>query len=357
LDKSLKNFVYFRREEKIMKYGILLYPHPNKRYFEAMKPLCINELLIMSKSFDTEISNLHYGEVEGLELLIFETVELNDKCKKIINSMSNNQVLFEIEDNGFIKPIKYGKKYYLKEDMSSILKYKGKTNEVFTDMMINIGIFSSNFSKNFEEPLNILDPMCGKGTTLYQGLIKGYNVFGIDIDKKDIEESNTFLKKYFEFHHYKHNFRRDSITINGKKSGSKYTFETSDTIENFKNDNRRKIQISDGNTLDILNIYPRKEAFHCIITDLPYGVQHSSEGGSHFLSIEKLLKDALIGWNKVLKIGGTIVIAYNTYNIKRSVLKDILDENGLKVFDEEPYINFEHWVEQAVNRDILVAKK
>ncbi|MDN5299346.1 MAG: hypothetical protein PWP51_1899, partial [Clostridiales bacterium] len=29
---------------------------------------------------------------------------------------------------------------------------------------------------------------------------------------------------------------------------------------------------------------------------------------------------------------------------------------GFKVMTESPYDDFEHWVEQAVNRDIIVAK-
>lgn len=340
-----------------MKYGILLYPHPNKRYFEAMKPLCVNELKIMTQCLHEQVSNINYEEIEGLELLTFESGELSHEDKGVINSMSSKQAVFEIKTDGCLKPVRFSDKYYFKEDMSNILKYKGKTNEVFTDMMINIGVFSSAYAENFNEPLNILDPMCSKGTTLYQSLIKGYNAYGIDIDKKDVEEATSFIKRYFEFHHYKYNVKKDTIICHGKKGGTKFSYETADSAENYKKEDRRKILIANGNTIAISDIYPKKETFHSIITDLPYGVQHASENSSQIIRIEDLLRDALKGWYKVLKTGGTIVLAYNTFTLKRTDISEILCQHGFRVLNEEPYNNFEHWVEQAVNRDIIVAIK
>ena len=341
-----------------MKYAILIYPHQNKRYFDAIKPLCMNELTIMTKSFEKNISNIHYNDIGGLELLFFEADTLSGREIRILNSMSNNQAIFEIKDDVYLKPIKENKKYYVKEDLSSILKYKGKTNESFTDMMINVGIFSSDFYNQFDGPLHILDPMCGKGTTLYQGLIKGYNVSGIEIDKKDIEEAINFLKRYFEYHHYKHNSESAaSIVHSGIKCGIRYLFETADSVENYKAKDRRKIELVIGNTVDTGLIYLEKETFHSIITDLPYGVQHAGINNEKLVNMQTLLVASIKGWYSVLKKGGTVVIAYNTYTFKRAALEEILIESGLQVIKEKPYDNFEHWVEQAVNRDIIVARK
>ena len=52
-------------------------------------------------------------------------------------------------------------------DLSGVLKYKGKTNEMFTGMLVNLAVFSSEYAKWFDRPLQVLDPMCGRGTTLF----------------------------------------------------------------------------------------------------------------------------------------------------------------------------------------------
>jgi hypothetical protein len=41
----------------------------------------------------------------------------------------------------------------------------------------------------------------------------------------------------------------------------------------------------------------------------------------------------------------------------RAELEVILADAGLKVMDAEPFLDFEHRVDQAINRDLIVARK
>jgi hypothetical protein len=339
-----------------MTYAILLYPHANKRYYESVKVLGMNELKILTAHFVPQVSNIRYEIIGGLELLVFEAAELEEKERKILYSLSSNFALFELKDNMNLNPIMHNRATYFKEDISNILKYKGKTNESFTDLMINVGVFSSDFYGDFDNTLSILDPMCGKGTTLFQALIKGYNAAGVEITKNYYTEFESFIKRYFQFHRYKYESSNAAFSQDGKKKGNKVLFETADTIENFKKKERRILQYVNGDTKDTYLFYG-KEKFHVIVTDLPYGVQHSSTGASEFVKIDSLLYNSVGGWVKTLKKGGTIVIAYNNFTLKREQLDKILTGHGLTVFSEGVYTQFEHWVEQAVNRDIIVAKK
>lgn len=338
-----------------MKYGILRTTHQNARYYDATKHLLISELQVVMTALSIEITNLNYETIGGVELLCFNIENLTPTAERALLKLSSNQILFEIQGD-FLKPLNLNKSLYFKKDLSSILKYSGKTNEDFTGMMINVGIFSSKFAKNFDTPLQILDPMCGRGTTLYQGLIMGYNVSGVEINPKDCDEIDKYLKRYLKFHKYKHDASHQTIVLNKKKKGKKYTIETANTIENYKNKDRRKIQFASGNTLDV-NDYYKKDTFHVIATDIPYGVQHSGTSKDNFVDMEKLLEQAAFSWHKVLKKGGTVVISYNNFTLSKNTLKDMFVKAGYTVLTEPPYDGFEHWVEQAVNRDIFVAKK
>ena len=40
----------------------------------------------------------------------------------------------------------------------------------------------------------MLDPLCGRGTTLNQALTYGYDAAGIDLDGKDFEAYSAFLQ-------------------------------------------------------------------------------------------------------------------------------------------------------------------
>ncbi len=57
-----------------------------------------------------------------------------------------------------------------------------------------------------------------------------------------------------------------------------------------------------------------------------------------------------------IKKGGGLSVSFNTYTLKRDLLAALLQSSGLTVLDA-PYTGFEHWVEQAVSRDVLVARK
>lgn len=337
-----------------MKYGILRYPHQNKRYFESTSTLLINEFSIMADALELQISELKYEEIGGIEILTFECEMLEDRTLKAVHGLSAGFVLFKFENDAMI-PMNEGKSTYFKKDISSILKYSGKTNEDFTGMMLNVGIFSSKFAKDFEGPLNILDPMCGRGTTLYEGLIRGHNVSGVEIKKTECQEIDKFLKRYLKFHKYKHDASHQTIHSKDGK-GMKYTIETANTVENYKAKDRRCIQFANGNTLFVNDFY-KKDSFHVIVTDVPYGVQHSGASKSKPVDMLKLLSDASHAWKKVLKKGGTVVISYNAYTLDKNKMKDAFEKAGYEVLAEGVYGAFEHWVEQAVNRDVFVARK
>lgn len=338
-----------------MKYGILRYPHQNSRYFDSTKGLLECELGIVFDSINETIEFIGYEIMGGVELFTFNIEIMTDEILDLIYKISSNYILFKIEENSLF-PMNNWKSSYFKDDMSSILKYSGKTNESFTAMMINLGIYTSDFNNKQKKELTIFDPMCGRGTTLFQGLIMGYNVAGIEIDYRSTSEINKFVRRYFKYHMYKHSASHQTIIADKDKKGVKYTFETADTVENYKNKDRRTMRFADGDTLDA-NLYYKKDSFHTIVTDLPYGVQHSSGSKKAFMDIGKLLEKATEAWKKVLKKGGTVVLSYNTHNIKREALTKIFEDADYTVLKDGYFEKMEHWVEQAVNRDIFIAKK
>lgn len=66
---------------------------------------------------------------------------------------------------------------------------------------------------------------------------------------------------------------------------------------------------------------------------------------------------AVPGWAGLLRDGGALGIAWNALVAPRAEAAAILAGAGLEVLDDGPYRAFEHRVDQAIRRDILIARR
>ena len=194
--------------------------------------------------------------------------------------------------------------------------------------------------------------MCGSGTTLFVGANRGWQCTGTDVDKADLKEAETFFKRYLEYHRFKHALERESFTLKGKKSAPGAAFTFADTPEHFRQKQTASLKLISCDATEAREAFGSR-AFHLIACDLPYGVQHASQGGS----LEKLLARALPGWRGMLKPGGTVAVSFNAQTLKREKVLHLMEEAGLEPKRGGAYEGFSHWVEQAVTRDVAVARR
>lgn len=334
-----------------MKYIMLLWPHANVRYQNETMKLAESELRLMLDVFAPE------GEISAYSALNLPALEIRldgamkPEMMKAVCAHSLMYGLFE-DCDGLLKPVAGRAEAYVGADLPGILKYKGKTNEIFLQLMVNAALYSGGFAHKGNERLELLDPMCGRGTTLFVGANRGWNTTGTDVDKNDLSEAEKFLKRYFEYHRMKHEHKRESRTIPGAKPISVSSFVFADTSGHFKNDDRCGLRMACTDAARVREVFG-KEKFHMIVCDLPYGVQHSGVGGSP----EKVLEKALPSWKEALKKGGTVVVSFNAQTLKREKVLALMEAAGLEAKRGGAHEGFSHWVEQAVTRDIAVGRR
>ena len=344
-----------------MIYAILCNPGHNRVYFETSLKLAVSELNIVAHGLSAEYSNVQLQNICGIEYLTFETgKELSPADIKILSDLSFFYALFRMDaigDEIYLKPISRIQNNFIDESMSTMLKYTGKTNEIFTRMMINVAYYSQKCG----EEIRLLDPISGKGTTLYEGLVKGFSVYGIEIGSSVVNESYHFVRRFLENARYKFTYSSKKISGPDKAfSAVRHTFETAKTKEDFKNKNTKTIEFVAGNSL-YANKYYKKNFFDMIVGDLPYGVVHGSVTRERQSSLTRnpaeLLKACLPSWSAVLKPNGVLVIAWNCNVLPREEMVLLFEEQGLTVKNEDAYLQFEHRVDQSILRDIIVAQK
>lgn len=332
-----------------MNYALMMERHPNVRYRESLKKLARIELEVSLGAIHTPAELVGWQKIGGLSLLVMKSEEpLKEGELDVLRQQSALMALFELKDDT-LTPLMEGREYYFPEDMAAILKYKGKTNETFTDFMVHTALMASDF-RNVFEPLTLIDPMCGRGTALFAALKRGHNVLGVDVDRKDIQELDHFVKRYLTFHGCKHQRLEENCTVPSRKGVRKITYRVADTAEHYKAKDVRTLSAVLGDARD-LPYYGVKGA-HGIVCDLPYGVQHGKESR---MPLGKLLAQALPAWHRVLIAGGVMALAFNRYTLKREELEGLVRNAGFSVL-EGLLSDCEHWVEQAVMRDVVFAK-
>jgi len=337
----------------INKYAVLQNPGHNRVYFSSSGKLAKNELSALFQDNINNISEIKEEIFGGVEYITFSSQnKLSEEDVILLSRLSFVYAIFEIQDKLFL-PVTKNHSYYFSDDLNMILKYSGKTNEIFTRMMINLAVFASGFKNKFFENLNLLDPVCGKGTTVFDGLICGYNSFGVELSEKLVNESSQFLKKYLENGKYKHSLKKEKISGTGFKS-QRYLFDISKNKTDQKENKNLLCEFIDGDTQNI-NKYYKKNTFHIIAGDLPYGIQHENKaGGNKMRNPAELIKTSVPVWTEVLKPGGAIALSWNTFLLKREELEKIFEENKLEIVD---FGDFSHRVDQAINRDVIVGVK
>ena len=326
---------------------MMLWPHANARYQQETRRLACGELQLMLSKIASEAA-CAFDEGAEVPCLQIEGT-LDEAALQIIQYHSLLYQLFEQRPDGSLFPLITRAPAVLGSDLPAILKYKGKTNEMFLMLLINLALYSGDFWRE-EGALEFLDPMCGRATAPFIALNRGFNAVGLDVDKNDLKEAEHFFKRYLEYHRFKHHLTRDSRTLKSGKSAPMTRFEL--TSQNQRLD---LITLDAARSAEAL----KKNSVHLIACDLPYGVNHAAQPGQPVKGnwLEALLKQALPALYAVLKPGGTAALSFNAQNFKREKLCHLMIEAGFEVCSGELYDGFEHWVEQAIMRDVVVGKK
>ena len=249
------------------------------------------------------------------------------------------------ENGPFLRPVDAAITPFVPFAMAEVRRYRGKTNETFTRVLLNVALFAGAYSEQLTERLRILDPLSGGGTTLFLALAYGYNAFGIEEDRQDVETTAVFVRQYFGSEH----IAFKEVDEKGRRAGRRYQFEVG------KKDQARQLVLANGDTRDAL-LHMREVVggpkMHAIVGDLPYGIQH-------FAEVEALLSGALPVWEEMLLPGGTIALAWNATRIARDEMMALCKKyTQLRILNEEPYNQFAHAVDRVIKRrDILVGVK
>lgn len=339
-----------------MKLALKITPQRSTQYADMAEVLAIPELL--ASPLGEAIASVEPARLGGQEYILAELSEAQDQAA-LLGELATILPRLGATSEGYeyfasvgelagplLRPIEPAFKSFVPLEMAEVRRYKGKTNELFTRVLLNVAIFAGEYRDEFCGRLRVLDPLAGGGTTLFLALAAGYDAFGIEQNRQDVETTEVFVRQYLNSEHLAYK----ELDERGRKAGRRYQF----TIGR-KGEEQRHLVLVHGDTAQAtqhLQEIPGGPHMHAIVGDLPYGIQHFGE-------ISALLTQSLPAWEQLLLPGGTLALAWNATRIDRAEMIRLIEScTDLSVRDEAPYTQLAHTVDRVIKkRDILIAVK
>jgi Putative RNA methylase family UPF0020 len=332
---------------------ILLAPSANRVYAAEADRLVAAELKIMLGADDHP--PIESVRLAGIGYLALATECLSERTCAALGRLSGCYATFHREHDR-LRPIEIISPDLFDDDLVTIPKYPGKTNEQFTRLLINVTLAS--MLRQSSGPISILDPLCGRGTVLSTTMMLGHNAAGVEVEAKAVEAYAAYLRSYWRRKRVKHNLEVNPVRREGKIIGKRLEAAV------IPNGRERPLALTvfSGDTRQSGALFGKRR-FEAVVTDAPYGVVHGSRtdvggaGSQRERSAAGLISEALPVWTMQLKPGGALGLSFNAIGLRRERLLDLVAAAGLEPLDSGPYRDFEHRVDSSIRRDIVVALK
>jgi len=320
-------------------------PQRSTQYSELATVLAPYEILLsaVGSHLIDEITLIQLGQQNYLKFEL--DTEIDATLMQIIDNFAMTSGYFHYFDKigdvtgPLLKPIEIPHDPPFPSSLIVTRRYRGKTNELFTQFMCNLARYSSDYAMTPWRDLTLLDPLSGGGTTLFVGLMLGADVVGVEKNQQIIEGTISFIKQYMKEARIPAKYREDRF----KNLGKRWFITLNKSF---------RCVVGRGNTSDVKHFVNGLKRPQLIVTDLPYGIQHRAEWQS-------LLVDALPAWSDVMADGGALVFSWDATRFPRDEMIEFVEEvSDYKVLNQPPYNQLAHQVDRVIkHRDVLVARR
>lgn len=329
---------------------LYILPHPgeNAVFFEASETLALAELSLCAQALGLPDASTHTETLGGLKYYVLDLPCAPDENVLLrLSRLSSAYALYE-KCGDLLRPLPVEKRRVFGEDLSTILKYIGKTNPIFTRWLLQMAALSI---PECGCP-RVLDPIAGKGTTLYEAAMLGWPAAGVEVLKSPAHDAAVYFRKYLETARFKHLLKEE------KRSGSLcWDFRFAPDKDALKADPGR-FTIVCGDGADAVKFFG-KGCFDIVCGDLPYGIQHGSvaANGPRARTPKALLAACLPAWREVLRPGGVAALSWNLYTLPRDAMLADAEKAGFAVLSGCAYDNLAHRVDSSILRDAVFLRR
>jgi SAM-dependent methyltransferase len=339
----------------VTRYALLLKANANRVFGESTFALATAELAAFGPSLGGGLSPGERSTIGGVDYLLFDSAATLDEAQvALLSNLSSLHALFEVDDESRFVPVSIAPLRVLDDDLVTIQRYAGKTNEAFTHLLVNLALAASGDAMArllAGERLRLLDPACGRGASLNRAAVYGMDACGIDIDQRDIDAYRVFFTTWLKDKRLKHTVDQARLRKGRPEPAQRVTF-TYGAGKDVRS--HRVVEVVHDDTVRARDHFAAR-SMDLLVCDLPYGVQHGSRPDPRTLDRgpERLLEAALPVWHELLRPGAAAALAWNRRVLPPPRLRGLAEAAGFTVSAPEGD-DFVHKVDRAITRDVLV---
>lgn len=322
-----------------------LAPQRSTQYADLVSTLALPEVQL--SPLGAAITHLELVTLGGRPYLRFELpAPPTPEQLAELGRLATIHALFELlpEADGapgpWLRPLDMGFVPAFPSELIAARRYRGKTNELLAQFMLNIARAASRFADQPWPDLRVFDPLAGGGTLLFAALLLGAEVAGVEQELQDVRSTATFLRQFCQESGIACRVQEERL----RRLGHRWT------ITLGKQPPRHCI-LAHGDTAQSAALLPGFKP-HLLVTDLPYGIQHQGP-------LQDLLSKSLPVWAGMLPPGGALVMAWDATRFDRAQMTGTVEAAApLTVLAQPPYRQLAHRVDRVIKeRDILVARR
>jgi hypothetical protein len=319
-------------------------PQRSTQYADLARALAPHELQL--SALGEHISHIRPLALGGQSYIQFDLPSEPDESQaRELGLLAMTSAFFVYHDQiggvkgPFLRPIELRASPAFPPELITTRRYRGKTNELFTQFMCNVARASSALGERPWSTLRLFDPLSGGGTTLLAGLVLGASVAGVEHSAKDVESTVSFLQQFMRNKGIAHKVKRERL----KGTGKRWLIE-------IGKEPRQLCVLAHGETADSAKLIAGFRP-HLIVTDLPYGIQHQGQ-------LTELLTGALPVWSSLLPPSGALVMSWESTRFERADMTALVESVcPMTVCSDPPYDALAHRVDRVIKqRDVLVAR-
>ncbi len=371
------------------RYMLLLENDLNRVFSQSLAAVAAAELQWVTDGLlpdDKRITGLSSTSLGRATALTFATTADTQQLTQTVAQLSCALALFEVSsgnkrtdsaDDGAadssdeqLTPIPLHDSLTYGTELVTTQRYRGKTNERLTRAMLNLALATAGIPLHQPRSTTptVLDPMCGRGTTLNWALAYGCHAVGIESDAASLKHYETFLTTWAKQQRLPH--KRQSFRPNNAEQRA-FTLDVAPTRADQKAGRGQTIQTFAADGGDT-NLRIKKQSIDVIVGDLPYGVQHKSDPAAlDPVDTVDLVARLAPAWHKWVRRGGAVCLAWNTKRASRLDMLVALADAGFELptgwdFDgpviadpgqtsnDQAEPSMAHKVDSTIDRDVLV---
>lgn len=345
------------------RYAVLVTPVANRVFAgDAPRLLAAELAAVAGGTLGGRVHDVAVADLAGVPYVVLRAdAPLDGEDLRAVAALSTAHALFERRawpgGGEALRPVRLPRVDRYDDDLVTIPRYAGKTNEHLTRLLVNLATAALD-GRSPGRRLRLLDPLAGRGTTLAVGLLAGMDVTGVEVDAADVDAHRAFLVRWLRTKRLPHDVEHGRLRVAGRTLGTRLRVGVAPTREAARAGDGQVLEVLGADTAAVGPVL-RASSVDLLVTDLPYGVQHGSvrAGGALARGPRELLERALPVWAPLLRRGGALALAWNTHVLAREDLVGLLGAAGLEVLPVGQEGELAHRVDQAVHRDVVVARR